>query len=882
MLGAPFARGAVRTSFSIAALAAVGVLATACGSSDGDHPGGPPYQVGGTVYATADSAVDSDVNDFHSPFAPNDSAAQAQTIRNPVTLGGHVNQPGKGAAGSESGRTFASGDLQDWFRVSIAAGQTIRLQIAEENPIAEDPPRNDLDLELRALDETLVASSATGSQTEEIVVAATGDYYVVVLVKADFSNYTLTIGDVPGSTASLAREPEFVPGQVVVRYRDVRGSSRSAVSPAARARSIRMRHVSGDSDGPMLFAAETLAERRQAFQALGIAPTAEMQGTGQPRGERGLRDDTRRIAAALRHRAEVRSADLNYVRRATAIPTDQFYPRQWHYELIRLPEAWDITLPNSGVVVAVIDTGVKLGHPDLTGQLVTGFDFVSDAQNANDGDGCDANPDDPGDSLPPDPSSYHGTHVAGTVAARASFASGDATGVAGVAWNARILPLRVLGVFGGTDADIMSALRYAAGRAGTCAGPGSSTPARIVNMSLGGVGFSQTFQDLITDLRNNEGMIFVAAAGNEATLQPVYPASYAGVISVSAVGPTKTRAPYSNFGFTIDVAAPGGDMDRDVNVDGFPDGVFSTLFLDGIGFNYDFYEGTSMAAPHVAGVFALMLGVNPALTTFDIDNALNSRQITEDIGSSQLYGNGLIDAARAVDYAATNPGGAPLDPVLRVDPDVLNFGFFATELPLVVSNGGNADEPLTVTGVSFASGDGGAWLTVTPQSVDASGLGTYRATVDRSGLDEGIYTGTITFTSSENDVVVDVILSAGDLTSAQANAGHQYILLTDTGPHPREEQAEVDVHVATGSYAFGFPTTAPGAYLLIAGTDHDGDLFICDSGEACGAYPSTETSVPFTVDRDLIDLKFLTGFAPPFGSAAAGAGGSQPGHSIDR
>ena len=138
------------------------------------------------------------------------------------------------------------------------------------------------------------------------------------------------------------------------------------------------------------------------------------------------------------------------------------------------------------------------------------------------------------------------------------------------------MPLRVLGVGGGTDADIMAALRYAAGRPTTCAGPGSATPARIANMSLGGPGFSQTFQDLITELRNNEGMIFVAAAGNEASSQPQYPASFAGVISVSAVGPTRTLAPYSNFGSTIDVAAPGGDFERDVDGDGYPDGVLST------------------------------------------------------------------------------------------------------------------------------------------------------------------------------------------------------------------------------------------------------------------------------------------------------------------
>jgi len=855
---------------SIAALAGAALaIGAACGGRDsGDDEEidpGPPFTVSGTMLAAAGSAIDSDTNDSSAPFLPNGSAAQAQEIANPVTLGGHTNVAGAGPPGAPVGRTTVSGDTEDWFRVSLAAGQTVRLQIAE------DGATNDLDLELRALDESLVDSGATASRTEEVLVSASGDYYIVVVASAGFSNYTLTIGQMPTDAgAGPTRDPEFVPGQIVVRYRDDLGSAAGAASASERANRVGMRHVSGAPDGPMLFAAETLDERRAAFRALGLRRLA-VAGD-----ERSLRADTQRLVLALRRRPDVQSADLNYLRHPTAVPADVFYPYQWHYDQINLPPAWDIADPDSGVIVALVDTGVKQGHPDLSGQLVAGYDFVTSVDSANDGNGCDADPDDPGDDAPGG-SSYHGTHVAGTLAARTSFSSGNTEGVAGVAWNARIMPLRVLGVGGGTDADIMAALRYAAGRANAC-GAGAAAPARIANMSLGGPGFSQTFQDLLTDLRTNAGMIFVAAAGNGASSQPFYPAAFDGVISVSAVGSTRTLAPYSNFGGTIDIAAPGGDFSRDVDGDGFPDGVLSTFFQDGGGFGYAFYQGTSMATPHVAGVLALMLGINPSLTPFDIDNALNAGEITEDIGSSQFFGNGLIDAVKAVNKAATGGGGATvLDAVLRIDPDGLSYGFLANEFRVSASNGGNDQQLLTVTGITFTSDDGAPWLTVTPEAVDAEGLGTYRATVDRSGLADGLYTGTLSFGSDRNDVDVAVIMSVGDATSAQASAGHHYVLLVDPGTFDTIDAHEADA--ANGRYAFKFDAVDPGDYLIIAGTDSDNDDFICDPGEACGAYPTTETIVPITVESHRTGLFFTTGFGLDVGTTAAGVTPSARGYS---
>jgi serine protease len=192
-------------------------------------------------------------------------------------------------------------------------------------------------------------------------------------------------------------------------------------------------------------------------------------------------------------------------------------------------------------------------------------------------------------------------------------------------------------------------------------------------MSLSGPGFSQTFQDLIT-ICARTGHDLRRGRGQQRVLAPQYPAGFAGVISVSAVGPTRTLAPYSNYGATIDVAAPGGDFQRDVDGDGFPTAC-SARSTRTARLRLCVLPGHFDGAPHVSGVLALMLGSTRAHAV-DIDNALNARQITEDIGSSQFFGNGLIDAARAVN---SRGGGRRRRhrgrPVLRIDPDGLNFGF---------------------------------------------------------------------------------------------------------------------------------------------------------------------------------------------------------------
>ena len=299
--------------------------------------------------------------------------------------------------------------------------------------------------------------------------------------------------------------------------------------------------------------------------------------------------------------------EANYTYYALEVPNDPEYSKQWNFRNINVEQAWDET-KGGGMTIAVIDTGVsKVPDLKLT-KFVQGYDFVNDKDDASDHNG-------------------HGTHVAGTIAQ----STNNGYGVAGIAYQASIMPLKVLSSSGGgTIADIAEAIKFAA-----------DNGADVINMSLGGSGASNMMEEAIK-YAHNKGVVIVAAAGNEARNSSSYPARYPNVISVSATDAAGDKAPYSNFGAGVDISAPGGSETGKIIQNTVDPSNGESVFVG--------FQGTSMAAPHVAAVAALIksTGVEDPTEVLDILKQ-SSRKVQED--HLNHFGAGHLDAGAAVKLA---------------------------------------------------------------------------------------------------------------------------------------------------------------------------------------------------------------------------------------
>lgn len=339
--------------------------------------------------------------------------------------------------------------------------------------------------------------------------------------------------------------------------------------------------------------------------------------------------------------------------RPLATPNDPGLGQMWHFDIIGAQAAWDLTQGTSSQRVGIIDTGLVRSHEDVGTRAVAGFDFISNGQSANDGGGRDSEFNDPGDGCGGN-SSFHGTHVAGTIGARAN----NGTGVAGLNWNAGLVIGRALGCFGGDIVDIgEAAVWMAGGQVDNVAAIGANKVS-VMNLSLGSDSSCSSFEQQVVDFVDSQGTVFVAAAGNSSgggVTAPVgSPASCNKAVGVGAHGPNRDIAEYSSFGAEIAIVAPGGDFNF-----GQDGGVLST-----IGPNSDFYtfqQGTSMAAPHVAGAISLMQALDPGLTRTEIVSILQSTGAAcNGCGSKKAM---VLDAALAAIGSGSSTPPPPPPPV---------------------------------------------------------------------------------------------------------------------------------------------------------------------------------------------------------------------------
>jgi serine protease len=789
------------------------------------------YDVNGVLSVAENIFLDGDVNDPGVEEVSNDPEEEnVQQLVPPAKVAGFAtNEP----TGVEGDRFAEEADEWDAYVLAVRQGESISLNISDWD--ANDKAAIDFDLYLFDINdpENVVDSSLSIEQTEWVTAPADGNYFVLVHAYSGTSNYLLRSGQsAPAGASALSVSAKMKSGELIASLDSPPQSIESSIEKQAfgsrveRAEKDNALHRLAESGPDVLYSVDMNRTDLLVPHPLTAMGKASISA-----------EDWRTIRAAktLSANPAYRWAGPNYIHEQMATPNDTYYNYQWHYPQIKLPQAWDITTGSTQVVVAVIDSGVA-DHPDLTNvDFSLGVDMISDTLESGDGDGVDLDARDPG-KLYPTYQDYqsHGTHVAGTVGATGN----NNQGLSGVNWSVTIMPVRALGVNGsGSCWGITEGMKWA-GRINNETGQLPSRQADIINMSLGGSPACPGSQDIVNQLVA-KGIVVIAAAGNESTSSPSYPAALDNVISVSSTGFTDELAPYSNFGSTVDVAAPGGDSSADQNNDGYIDGVLSTVLsvekgTSNTSFEYVFMQGTSMASPHMAGVAALMKSVYPSMGPNEFLSALSSGSITVDLAQNgatnkdSSFGYGRIDAQKAVNWALGQEQGQTTDAFLTTSVSSVNFGPNLSSVDFQVGKGGSG--ALSITG----GGTTDDWIELWSVSTDGDGLGTYRIIVDRTGLIDGSYSGWAGLNSSDGkQSLISVSMRVGD--KAQGEAGHLYALLLDSWTLGNVKQW--DGLAAGGEFFINLPANPPGTYYLMVGSDIDHDFTVCDPGDLCQIYP---------------------------------------------
>ncbi len=539
-------------------------------------------------------------------------------------------------------------------------------------------------------------------------------------------------------------------------------------------------------------------------------------------------------------------AEPDWFVRPLGTANDPDLPRQWNLAAIGALQAWNVTRGAPSVVVGVVDSGV-VPHPDLEGQLAKGYDFISDRTIAGDGDGRDSDPTDEGaQERPSGRSEWHGTHVAAIIAARAD----DGYGIAGVAPGCRVMPLRALGRAGGLVSDVADAILFAAGLLTTEDGRTLASPLRVVNLSFG-LDVDSSVLRIACERAATAGVLLVGASGNTGG-GVLYPAAYPSVLAVAAVDARLDTLGYSNFGPEVELSAPGGDRGADAQLDGWPDGVLSAVLDDTVSPpvpSHAYLEGTSQAAPHVAGVAALLLSVDPGLTVSDLRTFLLGSALDRGTpGLDVAYGWGVVQAHAALRLLLA-ARGTPLStpPALWVASHGVGFEGFDTTFTVPVGNA--AGGRLLLGDPAAYTDDGAAWLSASAvpdvPGIIGSNVKGIAINVDRGILrTPGRYAGVVTV-RDDVGTPIDRIQVVAYVQGRRLAGRDLPVLAVDSSTGVA---GVGDLSTAAFGYRWWLPALPPGSWKVKAGLDGDHDGFFCEPTDLCGWYGGTSEADATVVD----------------------------------
>ncbi|MGM0766887.1 MAG: S8 family peptidase [Pseudomonadota bacterium] len=857
----------VKAVRDVGVLLLTGVLVSACGGGGGGGDGVSGESVpdlSGIISMESRSRADVDTADDIrlGVSGSNDTGSDAQILPNTAVVGGYLSAS-SGTYNTQTEDVFEFfADSVDLYAASLSEGDRVSFQVFGAPqaffPPGTEPPQRRLRI-VDANSGEVVESESRSSDFMPISIdlpdsAGDGPFLIELTTSggAPF-RYVLTVTGEGALSVMNTRysEPDFLMDEAVVT---VAPAALAAQDPGSVARAMSAARAS------------KLGGNAWHLRRTDAAPISALSAQAPA----AARKDTIAWIRELRQRPDIAAAEPNYLYSAQVVQpeNDTFYDRQWNYPLINLPLAWQVAPDGgSGIGIAVMDTGVFRNtpsnsgdwHPDLAANvtLLPGqiMDYVSADLDIDsrfgDSVGPDNNPADPGDGRAQS-SNFHGTHVAGIAGA-----VDNTIGVIGVAPEANILPVRVLGEDGvGSSADLIAAINWASSRA----------EIDVINLSLGGLGPSQSLREAIDRAWDNgNGQLVVAAAGNQGTDEATYPAAFPNVVGVGAVDGAGVRASYSNIGASVNLVAPGGDASRDANQDGVADVIASTWGSDDGGAfiaGYAGLQGTSMAAPHVSGIYALMKSVQPQMTPDMFFSLMANGQLTRTPPNRTEYGMGMIDALRAVD--AAQDGQTTI--ILAATPSILQFNGVVNQQEFELARYPST-APITVTDVSSDA----PWIAdvdLEPGAIDGSVPVT--VTVDTAGLDPAeSYRDeiVITYTSSNPEptaspLTIPVTLQFGG-SPDDLDAGRHYVLLVSADDN-RDTVLQTVVEASDGQYRYAFDDVPPGEYFLVAGTDMDNNGLICENGEACAEYPVNGLPEKIVIGEEpLTDVTLSTSFRRP-------------------